>query len=205
MNKYELTEETKEYLGTTVYRIRALTDFADVKAGDLGGWIENEKNLSQYNNAWVYDNAVVKGCAEVLGNAIICNNAEVQGRAIVCDCAVVFDNAFICQNAVVKSNAEVRGNACVGGNAVIGENAEISELGDVVYVSDICSRAVTITIYRGKENKILVNRGWFEGTLEEFSDMVKATHGDNIYAKEYASVIELAKVHFKAQEEKTGC
>ncbi|WP_375616758.1 hypothetical protein [Bartonella sp. AP58NXGY] len=36
--KYELTDEKIEFDGyLTLYRIRALKDFGDVKAGDLGG------------------------------------------------------------------------------------------------------------------------------------------------------------------------
>lgn len=40
MKKFELTNETIEYLGRTLHRIRALRDFSNVKAGDLGGYIE---------------------------------------------------------------------------------------------------------------------------------------------------------------------
>lgn len=49
MKKYELTGETKEIDGKILHRIRALIDIPehDVKAGDLGGWIEAERNLSQ--------------------------------------------------------------------------------------------------------------------------------------------------------------
>lgn len=45
MKKYELTGETKEIGGKILHRIRALIDIPehDVKAGDLGGWIEAEK------------------------------------------------------------------------------------------------------------------------------------------------------------------
>lgn len=47
MKKYKLTGETKEIGGVTLHRIRALIDIPehDVKAGDLGGWIEEEFNL----------------------------------------------------------------------------------------------------------------------------------------------------------------
>lgn len=47
MKKYELTGETKEIDGKILHRIRALIDIPehDVKAGDLGGWIEAERNL----------------------------------------------------------------------------------------------------------------------------------------------------------------
>lgn len=45
MKKYELTTETMEFYGRTLTRIRALIniDRFNVKAGDLGGWIESEK------------------------------------------------------------------------------------------------------------------------------------------------------------------
>lgn len=49
--KYELTNETIFFNGLTLYRIRAIKDFSDVKAGDLGGWIEKEVNLSQDDDA----------------------------------------------------------------------------------------------------------------------------------------------------------
>lgn len=65
MKKYELTTECKEFLGRKLYRIKALTSFSDVKEGDLGGWIEKEENLSQEDNAWVYDDAMVYGNAEI--------------------------------------------------------------------------------------------------------------------------------------------
>ena len=51
-----MTAECREFLGRKLYRIRALIAFGDIKEGDLGGWIEKEENLSQENNARVYDN-----------------------------------------------------------------------------------------------------------------------------------------------------
>ena len=51
MKKYEFTGEEKEVFGRTLYRIRAVRDFANVHSGDVGGWIESEKNLSHANNA----------------------------------------------------------------------------------------------------------------------------------------------------------
>lgn len=57
--KYEFTGESKELNGVTLHRIRAIKDFRNVKAGDLGGWIEKESNLSHYGDAWVYGNAEV--------------------------------------------------------------------------------------------------------------------------------------------------
>ena len=38
----------------------------DIKKGDLGGYVESERNLSQYDNCWIYDNAIVFGNAKVI-------------------------------------------------------------------------------------------------------------------------------------------
>ena len=57
--KYMLTDETTTIKGRTLHRIKALKDFGEVKAGDLGGFIEREENLSQEGNAWVGDYAKV--------------------------------------------------------------------------------------------------------------------------------------------------
>ena len=96
--KYELTEEFKEIetlregwlQKIKVYRIRALRAFADVKIGDLGGFVETKQNLSNMGNAWVYGNAEVYGDAEVCGDAKVYGNAEVCGDAKVCDNANIF-------------------------------------------------------------------------------------------------------------------
>lgn len=69
MKKYEFTGETKNIDGHILYRIRALRNIhcggLRIRAGDLGGWIETEENLSQEGNCWVYGNARVYGNAEV--------------------------------------------------------------------------------------------------------------------------------------------
>ena len=42
--KYELTDETVKINSVILHRIMALTDFGEVNAGDLGGWVESERN-----------------------------------------------------------------------------------------------------------------------------------------------------------------
>ena len=56
MKKYELIDNTKQISGITLFQIKALIDIPlfGVKAGDLGGWVEKERNLSHTDNAWVY-------------------------------------------------------------------------------------------------------------------------------------------------------
>lgn len=78
MKKYELTGETKEIGGVTLHRIRALIDIPehDVKAGDFGGWVEAETNLSQNGAAWVADSALVMDSARVTGKARVMDSAD---------------------------------------------------------------------------------------------------------------------------------
>lgn len=65
MKKYELTTETKiNAFGKKLFRIKALVSFGSVSAGEKGGWVEKEENLSQSGNALVRDNAEVSGNAD---------------------------------------------------------------------------------------------------------------------------------------------
>ena len=138
MKKYELTKETKVIGGKTLFRIRALRSFGDIKAGDLGGFIENERNLSHEDNAWVSgnakvidnarvsDNALVSGETWVGGNARVDGNARVSGETWVGGYARVSDNALVIDNARVSGEAWVDGNARVSGNARVIDNARVS-------------------------------------------------------------------------------
>lgn len=184
--KYELTEEFKEIetlkegwlKKIKVYRIRALRAFADVKIGDLGGFVETKQNLSNMGNAWVYDNA------SVYGNASVCDNARVYG------------NAWVYSNAWVYDNARVCGNASVYGDAKVHDNAKVCDNADIFWCSSIGSRHATTTMFRNTDNGITVTCGCFLGTLEEFAERVEKKHGENIFGKEYKLLIELAKIHF---------
>ena len=84
MKKYKLTDETTDVLGITLHRVKALKDFDDVKKGELGGYVESERNLSQAGNARVYGNTRVYDNACVYGNAWVYDNAKVCGDAMIC-------------------------------------------------------------------------------------------------------------------------
>ena len=90
MKKYELTSETKIVFGHILYRIKALSSFGYVSAGDLGGFLESEKNLSQNGNAWVSGNARVYGNARVSGSAEVYGSARVSGNAEVSKIGSIF-------------------------------------------------------------------------------------------------------------------
>ena len=52
--KFELLlDDTVEIFGKKLLRIKAKINFGSVKAGETGGYIEKEENLSEIGNAWV--------------------------------------------------------------------------------------------------------------------------------------------------------
>ena len=84
MKKFKLTSEfIVDISGVKLFRIKALIEFGNVKAGDLGGYIEKEENLSHMGDAWVSDDARISGNAQVFGNAQVSGDAQVFGDARV--------------------------------------------------------------------------------------------------------------------------
>ena len=123
--KYRLTENHINIGNRILYQIEALKDFGNVKSGDLGGYIESEENLSQYDNAWVYGNARVYGDAQVRDNAQVYGDAQVRGNAQVFGNAQVHGNARVYGDAQVHGNARVYDDAQVHGSAKVFDNAEV--------------------------------------------------------------------------------
>lgn len=134
MKNYEFTGETMQYEGHVLHRIRALRDIQTdpmygnpfVDQGELGGWIESEKNLSQVSRAWVASDAKVYGDSEVYGMARVEGSATVSDSARICGHAYVSGNAHIGGHARIYNEAIVSGNAIVRGSATICEDAHIS-------------------------------------------------------------------------------
>ena len=166
--KYRLLEnDTITINGRTLYRIEALRDFADVRKGDKGGYVESEDNLSQKDDCWVS------------GNAVVSDNAEVSGKAWVYGNAVVSGNAVVCGNARVYGSAEVSGNARVYGSAdyYVGKNVWSS------------GRYFTYT----RSNRMWLV-GCFYGTGEEL--IRKAYQDSEVSGREYKRVVEYVEAMY---------
>ena len=133
--KYELTDDFICHNGRILYRIRALRDFSNVRAGDLGGYIQTEHNLSHEGNAWVDDYAKVYDKARVDDNALICCLAE------VCDNVEIRGNAKISNYAKVSGYAVVYGNAEVYNSAKVYDYARVSCDASVSTEAIVCGRA----------------------------------------------------------------
>jgi len=197
MKKYKYTGKTKKVNGTTVHQIVAVRNFGVVKAGDVGGWIKNHKNLSNERDAWVYSDALVYGDAQVYddalvyGNARVYGNAQVYGNALVSDNAQVFGDARVYGDALVYGNARVYGNVRVYSDAQVSGNVRVS--GDAWTKSPLCiqgtkfsvttSSYTTVTIgcetmtihnWLGSKGLLLAkDEGFTKAEIQEYREYIK--------------------------------
>lgn len=145
--KYELTGircPNRLRTSANVQRIRALRDINNpgmpiIRAGDLGGFVESEANLSHEGECWVAadaivvskakvsDNALVTGEAYVGGGATVKGSAIVSGRACVIHKAVVEDRALVTDETNVLIFSCIKGDARVEGEAIISDSATLTD------------------------------------------------------------------------------
>lgn len=93
-----------------------------------------------------------------------------------------------------EHNLSQEGNCWVCGNAEVCGNA------DYITIKGLGSVCRNTTIFRTKGKNIAVKCGCFYGTLAEFVDKVKETHGNSKFAKEYLALIDLVKIHFELED-----
>ena len=223
MNKYELTTETLQFAGHILHRIKALKDFGSVKAGEFGGWIENEKNLSQDDNAWIYGEAMVFGNAKVCENAKVYDHAKVYGKANVYsnvevsdyaevyDDAKVYDNAFVFGYAKVYGNAkifdyanvydyaEVYSNVRIYGNATIKGDAKVHDAVDYIVFKNFWSSERYFTWTRSNN---MWSVGCFYGTGEE---LIKKAYADSEKSgREYERVVRYVESILADEQKKSN-
>ena len=173
MKKFELTDEfVTNVFGKKLFRIKALVAFGNVEKGELGGFIEKEENLSNNGSAWVSGDAWVSGNAQVSGDAQVYGDAWVYG------------------------DARVSGDAWVYGDARVSGNAQVSGNADYAVVAGFGRYFRTTTFFRCKDKILRVQCGCFYGDLTQFREIVKKTHGDSKYAKEYLAIADLMELHF---------
>lgn len=102
-------------------------------------------------------------------------------------------------NAWVSGDAQVYGNAQVYGDAQVSGDARVEQRRDIFWMSIIGSENGTYTAFKNKDGGVSVNRGCFNGTLEQFVDAVNERHTGQFH-QEYQLVIELTKVRLGVGE-----
>ena len=119
--KYKLCEDdTIVRDGRKLYRIEALRDVRfGVEAGEKGGYVESEANLSQEGRCWVYDNACAYEDARVEGYSVMYYDATLRGKAKLIDGATLWGHAIVEGEATVGGSANIQDYAVVGGKAML--------------------------------------------------------------------------------------
>ena len=154
--KFKLTDNVNEFNGIRVYQIKALRNFGNVTKGDLGGWVEKEENLSQIDDAWIDENAVVFGNAYVFGNALISGAAMIYGHARIYGNALIGGHARIYGDATIYGHARIYGFAYIYGHSLVCGNAEICGNAGVYGKAEICGDAVV----KNNEDYIVFKNFW---------------------------------------------
>ena len=127
--KFEMVQHDFVLRNTSsvAYRIKALRDFGDVRAGDLGGYIETENMLSHEGNCWVYDSAsVVKG-------GCVKGDAQVRDEAIIIE-SIIDGTSKISGKARI-STSSISGQVSIEGEVHVRDS---HVLGKVQLVGKIC-------------------------------------------------------------------
>ena len=129
--KYELSrpERIKHPLRNAyivAYRIVALRDIPrhGVKAGDIGGYVDSRKTLSQEGECWIGDDAIVVDKSIVKHDAVVKGNAVVSGTRVYHN-AAIYGNARVSEipglkKAMVTNSAQVYGEAQVVSSSIDG-------------------------------------------------------------------------------------
>lgn len=152
--KYCLTSESKNMYGIRMFRIQAKKTFEchgiAVFAGELGGWVESENNLSQDGSCWIFDNATAYEQSVVSGNAMMTGNSQAYGHSSVSENSVLTDRSKIFERASIYGNAEMTGDTCAFGQAEIFGSALLIERAKAsgnawVYKDAICGGNANLT------------------------------------------------------------
>ena len=150
--KYEITGIAHESY-PFLHRIRALRDIGwKIKAGDMGGFVECEANLSfePGDNAWIFDDAIAcvsshvdKG-SRLFGNAVVCGNAYISHGSTLSDQVRAEDDAYI-RGADLSGQVRASGSSTILDSPDTGKAPVLSEtcvvygtvMGDIHITGDV--------------------------------------------------------------------
>ena len=205
--KYKLTDETIEFNGVKLYRIEALKDFSLVKKGDKGGFVQSERNLSQFENCWIYDDS------KAFGNSLVRSDAVLRCNSIICDNAIaegysrIYKNSIVCQYAFISNYAKISHNSFVYGNTFVCENSRVTKSRVTGYAT-VGGYANIFNALIERDSDYMVFKNWwsslrhftwtrsnnmwkvgcFYGTGEELIE--KAYKDSELSGREYKRVVE---------------
>ena len=150
---FRMTEETIQWQGCTLHRIEATRDSYWAKAGDLGGFVESERNLR--DDAWVADEAKVWGSAYLLD------------RSLARDSAQVFDKCVLMDMVEVRGGSRIHGRGTVV-HGVANIYSGVIESSDDYIVYQGFHEGGPLTAYRGTNDMPSVTLGGSWHSLPNF-------------------------------------
>ncbi len=134
--KYEITDMAHEEY-PFLHRIRALRDICgEIRAGDIGGFVESESNLSAEPGdcAWIFDDAIACGSAYVSKGSVMgghsraedntyLRGASMTGKAMASGNAQIIHDPHTMGTPILSGNCKVygtvQGDIRITGSAVI--------------------------------------------------------------------------------------
>lgn len=141
--KYELVlDKPYNYRSHVLYPVRAVRDFNGVHAGDIGGYVESEDNLSQDGNCWIYGKSKVYGTSVVTGDATV-HNSDIY-NSVIADAAHVHDSSV--RDSMVLKSALVHERSVVRNHCIITDEARVAS-------------GSTVADYASMKDYSLVRRG----------------------------------------------
>ena len=193
---YELTDDTIEFDGHTLHRIRCTEDFRNITKGTLGGFVEGYENLC--DEAWVdgeakvYAGAVVKDRASVQRSACVSNYAVIAEKAYVEDSASVYGAVWIGGNAAIYDSAVIRQGSpwplIISGYTQIGGDAVIESNYDYIVFKNWWSSGRYFTWTRSND---MWRVGCFYGTGKKLIN--RAYNDSAVSGREYERVVKYVK------------
>lgn len=111
-----------------LYQLKAAKSFqfvldektVKINKGEMGGFVENEENLSHDGTCWVLGNARVFGAARVREHAVISGDAVVAGVACVSGYAQVTGEAMVFGRSFLSGTTCVHKDDVVDGKVLTG-------------------------------------------------------------------------------------
>ena len=219
MKLFELTTNTRMKFGRKLTQIRATVDFKSVKAGDLGGWIEDERSIS--DDCWVHTDGEVFRRATMYGGEMY--GGEMYGGML---CGGEMYGGVM--RGGEMHGGEMRGGEMYGGmlcggvmrgGVMQGGEMHGGEMhGGEMYGGMLCGGVMHGGVMRGgvmhggvieKDNhigfanvgsengyllayiidgQIMISRGCFHGTIDEFYSAVNDRHSNNEHGEFYKAI-----------------
>ncbi|WMY72317.1 YdcK family protein [Buttiauxella selenatireducens] len=199
MNKYQLTGDARlhDYLidgkkqQVKLWQVMALCDFGDVKAGQLGGWIENEDNLSQHGHCWIYSSECV-----VYGGSSVADDAQIHGSSTLCHQAHVSGKSFVEQSLISGECHIFDAARILNGSQIIAVRGLTADEDQLLKIYGNATVNASRVVHQAQIfGHAIVNNAFIEHRAEVFGHAVlEGNDENNIWICDCARVFDNARI-----------